>query len=347
VGLGLETVACPLCGEARFEPEFSQADLALGVPGRFHVARCPSCGLLYQNPRVRADRLAACYPPGYPPHARDPDLAAPPRLTPAVRALLAARLGYRHLAPERLGWRDRIEKVLRRARVEVQFPPFLGRGRLLDVGCATGRFLRLMAALGWETAGIEIDAAAADKARAVTPRVVVGDPAEVEFPPGSFDVVTAFHVLEHLPDPLRALANMLRWAGPDGLVVVEVPNVAGWGGRLFGRHWAGLELPRHLIQFAPATMGALAARAGGRVVRAVHKSKPRSLIRSLGFRLGAARGRPARWAGAAVAHPLGRGALKLLLELVLPLAEVSGRGEAVRYFIRPAAAEARGIMRPD
>lgn len=345
--LALETVACPLCGEARHEPLFAQADLALGVPGCFPVARCPRCGLVYQNPRVRAERLHACYPPGYPPHAREPDLAGlPPELSPAARSVLAGRLGYRHLPPLPLGWRDRLERARLTGRFLDAFPPWLGEGRLLDVGCATGRFLRRMQTLGWETAGIELDPEAAARARRVTPRVVVGDPAEVAFPEGSFDVVTAFHVVEHLPDPLGALRNMLRWTAAGGLVVVEVPNLAGWGGRLFGRYWSGLELPRHLIQFTPETLTQMVERAGGRVVRTSHKAKPRSLIRSLRFRLRDGRGPLARWVEALLARRAGRGALKLVLELLLPLAEASGRGEVVRVFVRRAGEEPAWYDRP-
>jgi 2-polyprenyl-3-methyl-5-hydroxy-6-metoxy-1,4-benzoquinol methylase len=191
-----------------------------------------------------------------------------------------------------------------------------------------------MSALGWETSGIEIDPEAAAKAQLVTPRVFVGDPTEASFPDKSFDVVTAFHVLEHLPDPLGTLRNMMRWTAPGGMIIVEVPNIGGWGGRLFGRYWAGLELPRHLIQFTPETMAAMVERAGGVVARTFHKSKPRSLIRSLRFRLRDAKGPAARWARAVVSSQVGEGGLKLLLEVILPLAETTHRGEAVRYFIR-------------
>ncbi len=303
--------------------------MALGVPGRFYLARCPGCGLLYQNPRVRADRLGACYPPGYPPHAKDPDLSEVPlRLNTGVQWVLARRLGYRHLPPVAPGWRDRLRARLRLRRLLNAFPPFLGSGRLLDVGCATGRFLSLMSALGWEVSGIEADPEAAAKARQVTPRIFVGDPTEAAFPDGHFDVATAFHVLEHLPDPLGTLRKMIRWTAPGGLIIVEVPNVGGWGGRLFGRYWSGLEFPRHLIQFTPATMGRMVEFAGGTVVRTFHKSKPRYLIRSLRFLLKDGRG------------PLvGEGVLKLFLELLLPLAEATGHGEAVRFFIRRAGEE--------
>jgi SAM-dependent methyltransferase len=214
------------------------------------------------------------------------------------------------------------------------FPPWVGGGRLLDVGCATGRFLQLMASVGWRVSGIELDPEAAATARTVTSDVLVGDPAEVTLPPAAFDLVTAFHVVEHLPDPARAVRNMLAWLAPGGLMVIEVPNVGGWGGTLFGRHWSGLDFPRHLIHFTPITMRALVERCGGRVVNEWHWSKPRWIIRSARFALAARGTRPARLALAGLDSRLGGGLVKLVLEVALKAAGPARRGEVVRYFIR-------------
>jgi SAM-dependent methyltransferase len=213
--------------------------------------------------------------------------------------------------------------------------PWVGQGRLLDVGCAMGRFMGLMQSVGWTVSGIEIDPEAAAHARKVTPDVFHGDPMDAPFAPGSFDLVTAFHVLEHLPDPVGVLRRMLGWLAPGGVAVVEVPNVSGVGGRVFGRYWSGLEMPRHLVQFTPETMGALGERAGGRVVTAAHKTKPRYLIRSLRFALDDYQGHGARLARTVVDSRLGAGVLKLLLELTLPIARPLRLGEAVRYVIQP------------
>jgi 2-polyprenyl-3-methyl-5-hydroxy-6-metoxy-1,4-benzoquinol methylase len=265
--LDLEIVACPLCGDKSATPVFSQRDLALGVPGSFPLARCERCGLLYQNPRVRADQLGLAYPEQYAAHVREPDLSRTVKqLGAGGRRLLARRLGYHHLDPGPVSRGERRRAAVTGRRIVKAFPPWTGGGRLLDVGCASGKFLRQMAAVGWTCAGIEQDAEAAARARQVTPDVFAGEPLDAPFPPGSFDLVTAFHVLEHLPDPLGVLRRMLMWLAPGGSVVIEVPNVAGVGGRLFGRYWCGLDLPRHLVQFTPATVGALAERAGGRVV---------------------------------------------------------------------------------
>ena len=335
--LELEAIVCPLCEAPDATVLCSERDLALGVPGRFPLARCERCGLLYQNPRVHRDQLDRMYPADYPPHARDPDLGRVLRdRSPAVRRVLARRLGYAHLDPARVGLVDRVRARLRRRKILKNFPPWSGDGRLLDVGCATGRFLQQMAAVGWRGSGIELDPEAAAKARTVTTDVTVGDPAEVTLPAASFDLVTAFHVVEHLPDPAGALRNMLGWLAPGGLLVVEVPNVGGWGGALFGRHWSGLDFPRHLIHFTPATMRALVERCGGRIVDEWHWSKPRWIIRSVRFWLAARPGAGARAALVALDSRLGGGLVKLGLEIALKAAGPARRGEVVRYFIRHA-----------
>ncbi len=335
--LELEAIACPLCAAPDATVLCAERDLALGVPGRFPLSRCERCGLLYQNPRVRRDQLARMYPADYPPHARDPDLGRVLRdRSPGLRRLLARRLGYAHLGVGRVGLADRVRTRLRRRKILKNFPPWTGGGRLLDVGCATGRFLQQMAAVGWRPSGIELDPEAAAKARTVTTDVTVGDPAEVSLPPASFDLVTAFHVVEHLPDPASALRNMLGWLAPGGLLIVEVPNVGGWGGTLFGRHWSGLDFPRHLIHFTPVTMRALVERCGGRVVDEWHWSKPRWIIRSVRFWLQARPGAAARLALAGLDSRLGGGLVKLALEIALKAAGPARRGEVARYFIHHA-----------
>jgi SAM-dependent methyltransferase len=335
--LALEEIACPLCGAPDATRLCVERDLALGIPGHFPLARCERCGLLYQNPRVRRDQLDRMYPADYPPHARDPDPGRGlPDRSPAVRWRLARGLGYRHLDTRDVRLRHRLRARLGRRRVGKSFPPWTGGGRLLDVGCATGRFLQRMAAVGWRVSGIELDPEAAAKARAVTPDVLVGDPSHVALPRASFDLVTAFHVVEHLPDPVGGVRNMLGWLAPGGLLVIEVPNVGGWGGALFGRHWSGLDFPRHLTHFTPRTMRALVERCGGRVVDEWHWSKPRWIIRSARFWLADQPGRAARLARTGLDSRLGGGLAKLGLEVVLKAAGPTRRGEVVRYFVRHA-----------
>jgi SAM-dependent methyltransferase len=335
--LALEPITCPLCGATAARRLCTMRDLALGVPGEFPLARCEGCGLLYQNPRVRADQLGQAYPPEYGPHAREPELGRTiRRLDAGGRWFLATRLGYAHLRPEQVSAAERLRALRRARKYRDVFPAWRGQGRLLDVGCASGKFLRGMGAVGWRLSGIEFDPEAVVKARAVTPDVFEGDPVDAPFAPASFDLVTAFHVIEHLPDPLGALRRMVEWLAPGGQMIVEVPNAGGVGARVFGRYWSGLDFPRHLVHFTPATMAAMVERAGGRVERAGHRTKPRYLIRSLRHLLGDKPGSAARAALAVSRSRAGAGAMKLVLEALMPLARPAGLGEAVRYVIRRA-----------
>src|SRR2546428_587924 len=290
-------------------------------------------------PTVRLDTPSRhrAPPATSPPHRRDagmPGMLGPGG--PAVRWALATWLGYQHLATSPPGATARAWARLHRRKIRENFPPWIGQGRLLDVGCANGRFLHQMKMVGWRVAGVEIDPVAAAKAKAVTPDVFVGDPVKAPFATGAFDVVTSFHVVEHLPRPLAALARMIGWLAPGGLLIVEVPNAGGARSPLVRRHLNRLGFPRPLVHFTPATMTAMVERAGGRVVAASHRTKPRYLTRSLRHWLREQPGARHRLTLAALDSRLGRGVAKLTLELLMPINRPLGLGAVVRYFIRHA-----------
>ena len=331
----LPTVLAPcfLCGAAEADAWWTTPDRAFAVPGLYTVARCRRCGFLYQRPRVRDENLADCYPDHYPRHQepspRIPFKGSPSRVR-AVRWALASRLGYVALAEPQPGLATRLRARPLHRRLRWDCPPWRGRGRYLDVGCGSGGALGVAAVLGWNVAGVEVDEPAAAKARRFSARVHSGDLLAAPFDAGEFDVISAFHVLEHVPDPVAAVGRMLDWLAPDGLLIVEVPNAGGLGARLFGRAWSGLELPRHLSHFTPASLEHVVSRAGGRVVWCWHQAKPRYYLWSLGFWL-----RDHGWPGLARFtewRPV-YGLLKLGLELTLPLARWARRGEVIRVGI--------------
>jgi SAM-dependent methyltransferase len=141
-------------------------------------------------------------------------------------------------------------------------------GRVLDVGCGTGEMLAVARARGWEVQGVEpveASAAYAVNERALDVRAVLLE--ESDLPERSYDLVTAFHVLEHMTDGLAFLRMIARWAKPGGHVVIEVPNWRSVHRRAYGGAWPGLRPLEHVAHYSPATVRSAMQRAGLHPVR--------------------------------------------------------------------------------
>lgn len=136
-------------------------------------------------------------------------------------------------------------------------------GTLLDVGCGSGFLAAAMRDRGWSVRGTDFDPAAARAAEATHGIAVdLGELAAIGYPAGSFDAITARHVLEHVREPIEFLAECWRILAPGGHLVLVTPNVDSLGHRHFGERWRGLEQPRHLFLYGHTSLGALLGRAG-------------------------------------------------------------------------------------
>ena len=135
-------------------------------------------------------------------------------------------------------------------------------GRLLDVGCGTGEVLAAARERGWTTHGVEPERTAAEMAQSRGLEVTIAMLERSGLPENSFDVVSAFHVLEHQPDSRAFLSSLARWARPGGFVAVEVPNFRSVQRRRLGHGWPGLRPREHLVHFTPQTLADTMVRAG-------------------------------------------------------------------------------------
>ncbi len=230
----LVRTTCPVCHDTdaqpfldvpdRFEPE-------AGTP--YHLVRCRKCSLIYLNPRPDESVSGRFYEhEGY---------------TPFVSATGAASMQdkvYTALRSANNRWkRNFIEKQAGR------------KGRLLDVGCGTGEFLQEMQSAGWDVRGVERDArAAAHAVEALRLSVVRGGLDALPSPENSFDVITAWHVLEHLYEPHRAIVRMRDLLKKGGLLIIAVPNSASLDARIYRQNWIAFDTPRHLQHFTPAAL---------------------------------------------------------------------------------------------
>jgi SAM-dependent methyltransferase len=129
-------------------------------------------------------------------------------------------------------------------------------GRLLDVGSGTGEVMLAARERGWRTQGVEPERTAARMAADRGLKVAVAPLEQSGLPEGAYDVVSAFHVLEHIPDSRSFLRTMARWVRPGGFVAVEVPNFSSVQRRRLREGWSGLRPREHLVHFTPDTLRA-------------------------------------------------------------------------------------------
>ena len=153
----------------------------------FDVSRCASCGFVFVNPRPREEDLPAFYRKYYPPESEE------------AWAVLMRRI-----------FADARDRVLT-----------LGpRGRVLDVGCGMGHFLSLFDGSGWTAVGVDVAGRARNGLDIRSGRLE-----DQRFDDRSFDAVTLFYLLEHLPDPAATLRHVHRILRPGGLVLIRVPDM--------------------------------------------------------------------------------------------------------------------------
>jgi len=251
----LEEVPCDYCGANEADLVLTHRDPLGTLPGQFSVVVCRKCGLQRTNPRPTAAAVAKAYPDGYEPHTLDSDPAAPP--TGALRWLLVNYrnypLGKKTSALLRLVAQPWAKVRLRNRRV-VGYLSYIGDGRLLDFGCGGGRYVAQMAAAGWKAEGIDAMPAAVKSGRAAGLTIHEGTLPGANLPKEHYDLVTLWHVLEHVPRPmetLRAIREVLR---PGGRLAVVCPLADCMAARWFGGSWYGMDLPRHMTHFSRATL---------------------------------------------------------------------------------------------
>jgi SAM-dependent methyltransferase len=286
---GLEWVPCMLCGGEGADPVYRDCpDRLHPGPGRFDVVRCRGCGLVRTNPRPAREAIGAYYPHSY--------------VAFNQRSVQRGRVGrlLRELA--------HAPATARYGPARVAQPPPSGGGRVLDVGCGSGLLLTELARLGWETWGVEPDERTASALRAHLglpgERIVVATAETASLPAGAFDLVTMSHVLEHLHDPLAALAGVHRWLRPGGRLRVWVPNIASLESRVFRRLWFGLDLPRHLYHFERRSLLSLLGASGFQVERVAPQCQGFSLSGSLQHLAGELAGRQGEFRQSRALHHL-------------------------------------------
>jgi 2-polyprenyl-3-methyl-5-hydroxy-6-metoxy-1,4-benzoquinol methylase len=281
-GIEFEAVKqCPVCGSREARVVFAEVeDYLYSLPGKFRYVRCLNCRLAYQDPRPTVEDLPKCYA-NYHTHEAEPlpesfmgEWAGASRW---IRGgVLAQKYGYKQLAPTKREMMaacllDLLPPVRTRARcyLGASLPAFAGEGRALDIGTGGGRYAASLKRLGWQVTGVEFDPTAArNTAERYGLAVMTGTLEDAQFSSGSFDFISMFHVIEHLPDPVETLRECYRVLKPGRRIMLRTPNFDSLTRQRFGKFWRGVEAPRHLCLFNHDSLRNALSAAGFRVVRA-------------------------------------------------------------------------------
>jgi 2-polyprenyl-3-methyl-5-hydroxy-6-metoxy-1,4-benzoquinol methylase len=216
------------------------------------------------NPRPTLETIDYYYPVDYSPY-------------------LGTRVNNESFSPTHSSLLKRIAKLFVEFNTN-RLPP-LPPGKMLEIGCASGAFLHLMALNGWKVSGIEYSSTAAENARALGYTVHQGSIETAPEPDHFYDLVVGWMVLEHLHDPLLSLKILHRWTKSRGWLVLSVPNIGGYEYKIFKDAWYALQVPTHLFFYTSRTLETVLARGGWRVEKLFHQRILNNLFPSIGYYL--------------------------------------------------------------
>lgn len=254
---------CILCGGPGALIHEGLSDRLFGAPGTWSTRRCRNarCGLAWLDPQPLPGEIGKLYRDYYT-HGTEQEIAtldageqeAPPDVGAYVSKGPKKRI--KELLGRAMFWR--------RAWLDSDLMHLGSRppGRLLDVGCGAGQYMKLVQAAGWDPVGIDFDEKAVAMARRRGLDARVGDLREAAFPNSSFDAITMINVIEHLQEPAAVVAECRRILKPGGRLIMATPNIDASGHRIYGPDWRGLEIPRHLFLYSARTLKRIAVAAG-------------------------------------------------------------------------------------
>jgi 2-polyprenyl-3-methyl-5-hydroxy-6-metoxy-1,4-benzoquinol methylase len=244
-------VPCNLCSSEARQPYCPENGLGL--------VQCQNCGFVYVSPRPDAEELYALYGETYF-HNNDSGV-----------------VGYSDYIRDEAN----IRKTARRRLMQLE--QFIAPGSLLDVGCATGFFMDEASQRGWTVEGLDVSSFGVDYGRShFDLNTHQGALTALDLPGDSYDLVTMWDVIEHVPDPTAYVNEAARLLHSGGVISLATPDVDSLPARLAGRRWVGFKLSEeHVYYFSVKTLSQMLTQAGFEVVNVRHIGKfvPLSLFR--------------------------------------------------------------------
>ena len=235
-------MTCPVCGAANWKSIFDCKDFSISQQ-QFSLAECENCSLRITVGAPDKESIG--------PYYKSEEYISHTNTNKGIVNQL-----YQWVRKYMLSKKRKLIEDVSGKRV----------GALLDYGSGTGAFVRYMKVAGWMTTGIEPDT----DARKVASEQFQIDLLEAgtlqNLQPCQFDVITLWHVLEHVHDLQLTIQKLKDLLKPDGVLIIAVPNYTSLDAYHYGPYWAAYDVPRHLYHFSPYAMEQLMNNNGLRVI---------------------------------------------------------------------------------
>jgi len=235
-----ETISCNICNSTEYTVVYPSLPIenddpvkrfksSGDEPSRDQTVKCAGCGLVYVNPRLKPEHIVGGYSEG------------------SDERFVSQAKGRELTFDRQLKF------------IEKHHPQ---KGKILDIGTAGGSFLGVAKRRGWDVIGIEPNKWLCEWGRKnYGIDIRQGTLFDHKFPDNSFDCVTLFDVLEHVPDPTKVLQEINRILKPGGLLVVNYPDFNSFWSKLLKRKWVFI-LTVHLFYFTPQTITKILEKTG-------------------------------------------------------------------------------------
>lgn len=224
--------SCPVCKRAQFEPFLNCVDYTVSKE-QFSLVRCVQCSFVFTNPRPAMADIGRYYESAaYTPHS-------------GGDSSVIAKL-YREV--RKIALKNKLQLITRLCP---------NQGGILDYGCGSGEFLQVCTQAGWKTLGVDASETARKIAKEQNLQVITPEELSRNKQSYSFDIISLWHVLEHLHDLHGTLALLKGILSSNGWLLIAVPNRDSNDAQFYQQYWAAYDVPRHLYHFRPQDMEAL------------------------------------------------------------------------------------------
>ncbi len=218
---------CPICGKEDFKNFLVVTDNTVSKES-FVIVECENCSFKFTNPRPDAASIDKYYESEeYISHS----------------GIKTGIINRAYHVVRSITTKQKVELINRYAPT---------RGTLLDYGCGTGVFLTACKNDGWEIRGVEPNSRAREEATASTGELIAKNLEEIAGE--KFEVITMWHVLEHIHTLNETLASLIDLLQEDGTLIIAVPNADSHDAQQYKADWAAYDVPRHLYHFTQPTM---------------------------------------------------------------------------------------------